>query len=74
MDIFGPDREAPGAQAGGAMVARPKMERKSDRVRVEFSLSGDLAESVYRYAKTHELTLSQTGARLLAHALASEPL
>ena len=56
------------------MVARPKMERKSDRVRVEFSLSGDLAESVYRYAKTHELTLSQTGARLLAHALASEPL
>lgn len=45
------------------------MERKSDRVRVEFSLSATLAESIYQYAKGHELTLSQTGERLLASAL-----
>lgn len=51
------------------MAPRPTMDRKSDRVRVEFSLSAALAESIYRYAKGHELTLSQTGERLLAGAL-----
>lgn len=51
------------------MAPRPTMERKGDRVRVEFSLSATLAESIYRYAKGHDLTLSQTGERLLASAL-----
>lgn len=51
------------------MAVRPTMDRKGDRVRVEFSLSATLAESIYRYAKGNELTLSQTGERLLAKAL-----
>jgi hypothetical protein len=44
-----------------------------DRIRVEFSLPPDLAERVYRYAKDAGLTLSQTGARLLAAALRCPP-
>lgn len=50
-------------------MARPVMGRR-DRVRVEFSLTPELAEKVYSYARSTDLTLSQTGERLLADALA----
>lgn len=49
-------------------MSRPIMGRRN-RVRVEFSLSPELAEDVYRYARCADLTLSQTGERLLTHAL-----
>jgi hypothetical protein len=49
-------------------MARPVMGRR-DRVRVEFGLSPELAERVYRYARRQGWTLSQTGERLLMHAL-----
>jgi hypothetical protein len=49
-------------------MPRPVMGRR-DRVRVEFSLSPALAEQVYRYARERDLTLSQSGERLLADAL-----
>lgn len=48
-------------------MARPVMERRN-RVRVEFSLSPELAEKVYVCAQSNNLTLSQTGERLLALA------
>lgn len=69
-DIVGVYRECPGNPGEGVPVAvRPTMDRKGDRVRVEFSLSAGLAASIYRYANGHELTLSQTGERLLTQAL-----
>lgn len=49
-------------------MARPVMARR-ERIRVEFSLSPELAELVYRYAHERDLTLSQTGERLLCGAL-----
>ena len=49
-------------------MARPVMARRK-RVRVEFSLSEELADLVYQYAHERELTLSQTGERLLWRVL-----
>lgn len=40
-----------------------------ERVRVEFSLTPALANIVYEYAKSQDLTLSQAGERLLAAGL-----
>jgi hypothetical protein len=40
--------------------------KRRQRVRVEFSLSPELAEQVYDYADAEGLTPSQTGERLLA--------
>jgi hypothetical protein len=53
--------------AGFTSMARPVMKRRQ-RVRVEFSLSPELAEQVYDYADAEGLTPSQTGERLLALA------
>lgn len=52
-------------------MSRPVMGRR-DRVRVEFSLSPGLAERIYCYAKAENLTLSQTGERLLDGALPAD--
>ena len=49
-------------------MARPVMKRR-ERVRVEFSLTPELAARVYDYADAQGLTLSQTGERLLGGAL-----
>lgn len=49
-------------------MARPVMKRR-ERVRVEFSLTPELAARIYDYADAQSLTLSQTGERLLAGAL-----
>lgn len=49
-------------------MARPVMKRR-ERVRVEFSLTPELAARIYDYADAQGLTLSQTGERLLAGAL-----
>lgn len=53
-------------------MARPVMKRR-ERVRVEFSLSPELASRIYDYADAAGLTLSQTGERLLAGALTDQP-
>lgn len=50
-------------------MPRPLMGGR-DRVRVEFGLPPELAERVYRYAKTEKLTLSRAGERLLERGLA----
>lgn len=49
-------------------MARPVMGRRN-KVRVEFSLSAELAAEVYQRAREQNLTLSQTGERLLTRAL-----
>lgn len=49
-------------------MPRPLMGRR-DRVRVEFGLPPELAERVYRYAKTEKLTLSRAGEHLLERGL-----
>jgi hypothetical protein len=52
----------------GTSMARPVMGRRN-KVRVEFSLPAELAAEVYQRAREQNLTLSQTGERLLTHAL-----
>jgi hypothetical protein len=50
-------------------MARPVMGRRN-KVRVEFSLPAEQAAAIYQRAREQNLTLSQTGERLFAHALA----
>jgi hypothetical protein len=43
-----------------------------ERVRVEFGLSPEVADAIYRYAKAEGLSLSEAGTRLLKSALDSQ--
>lgn len=49
-------------------MARPVMGRRS-KVRVELSLTAEVAAEVYERAREQNRTLSQTGERLLTYAL-----
>jgi hypothetical protein len=49
-------------------MARPKNGRLS-RTRVEFSLPPAVADAVYQYAKSADMSLSQAGAELLRSGL-----
>jgi hypothetical protein len=49
-------------------MARPKNGRLS-RTRVEFSLPPAVADAVYHYAKSADMSLSQAGAELLRSGL-----
>lgn len=53
-------------------MARPVMKRR-ERVRVEFSLTPELAARIYDYADAQSLTLSQTGSVFLpGHCLTKQ--
>ena len=50
-------------------MSRPKMPKGRPRVRVEVSLSPQLAQRVYDYAEQYGFTLSQAGERLFSSVL-----